>query len=41
MAKVEIKQDSNNDDLKRKRYIAVAAKMARVVYGIIKNVNTS
>ena len=32
-----IKQDPNNDDLKRKGYTAVAAKMARVVYGIIKN----
>lgn len=32
-----IKQDPNNDDLKRKGYTAVAAKMARVVFGIIKN----
>jgi transposase len=32
-----IQQDPNNDDLKRKGYTAVAAKMARVVYGIIKN----
>ncbi|WP_269057619.1 transposase [Legionella saoudiensis] len=32
-----IKQDPKNDDLKRKGYTAVAAKMARVVFGIIKN----
>jgi hypothetical protein len=32
-----IKQDPNNDDLKRKGYTAVAAEMARVVYSIIKN----
>ncbi|HBB7077307.1 TPA: IS110 family transposase [Legionella pneumophila] len=32
-----IKQDPQNDDLKRKGYTAVAAKIARVAYGIIKN----
>jgi len=31
------KQDPLNADLKRKAYTAVAAKMARVVYGIVKN----
>jgi hypothetical protein len=32
-----IKQDPLNSDLKRKGYTAVAAKIARVVYGIVKN----
>lgn len=32
-----IKHDPKNADLKRKAYTAVAAKIARVAYGIIKN----
>jgi hypothetical protein len=32
-----IKQDPLNNDLKRKGYTAVAAKIARVAYGIVKN----
>lgn len=32
-----IKSDPTNKDLKRKAYTAVAAKMARVVYGLIKS----
>ena len=31
-----IRRDPLNPDLRRKAYTAVAAKMARVVYGIIK-----
>ena len=31
-----IKEDPKNDDIKRKGYTAVAAKMARVAYGVIK-----
>ncbi len=32
-----VKQDPANSDLKRKAYTATAAKMARVVYGLIKH----
>jgi transposase len=32
-----IKEDPKNSDLKRKAYVAVAAKMARVIYGIIRH----
>lgn len=32
-----VKQDPNNAHVKRKAYVAVAAKIARVAYGIIKN----
>jgi len=32
-----IKQDPTDADLKRKAYTAVAAKMARVAYGVVKN----
>jgi pyoverdine/dityrosine biosynthesis protein Dit1 len=32
-----VESDPTNPDLKRKAYTAVAAKMARVAYGMIKN----
>ena len=32
-----IKKDPNNADLKRKAYTAVAAKIARVAYSIVKS----
>lgn len=32
-----VRQEPNDSDLKRKAYTAAAAKMARVVYGLVKH----